>query len=490
MLNYHNRPEDFGMSSKKLLEFIETTEKDDGISLKTFMLLRENHVLTQFSKEPYSLNDQHLLFSMTKFITSLGACIAVDKGYLKWDDLVISYYPEELPRSYNNDFSQISLKDLLLVCAHHQTNGYHMIFLKKSWPKLFLAQEFIHKPGIYNRYNTHCAHILSAIIERATSQSLLDFLNKHLFQPLDIPKPQWETSPSGVTAGGMGLSLTTDAMAKIGIMILNKGLYQGKKIIAEYNMHAAIWLYMYKHIEEDQDRGLNTGMHQDEHLHLRIDNCYRLDGDFGQVCLIIPDKKLIVIATSRQTNADVLIKYIYRYIVHPLAANTHQDDYEVLDKKLKTLRYSLCRPSLVYLPEKMPELHKRSYLLKDNPNDMVKLVFTKEGCQYKLLIKNQYDQDYTVQFDYAHQVKSDGVFIKDIQCHEQTYISYARWESPYRLMVQVIYLETPYEVTYGFLFKDDKIEMLFHINTSFTLKSCTVEGYLDMSKQIKSIKLR
>lgn len=45
-------------------------------------------------------------------------------------------------------------------------------------------------------------------------------LSEHLFFPLGIPKPQWETSPSGLTAGGMGLSLTTDAIAKIGIMLL------------------------------------------------------------------------------------------------------------------------------------------------------------------------------------------------------------------------------------------------------------------------------
>jgi CubicO group peptidase (beta-lactamase class C family) len=64
---------------------------------------------------------------------------------------------------------------------------------------------------------------------------MVDFLIPRLFEPTGIAYPVWETCPMGNTAGGMGLSLRTEDVAKIGQMLLDNGRFAGKTIVsAEY----------------------------------------------------------------------------------------------------------------------------------------------------------------------------------------------------------------------------------------------------------------
>jgi CubicO group peptidase (beta-lactamase class C family) len=84
--------------------------------------------------------------------------------------------------------------------------------------------------------------------------SLKDFAEKYLFEPLgilDVPNANvvdrktqeefykardnrgWVKDPSGFYTTGWGLSLTTDEFARIGVMVLNKGIYNGKRILSE-----------------------------------------------------------------------------------------------------------------------------------------------------------------------------------------------------------------------------------------------------------------
>lgn len=110
-MHFKNKiPESCGISSKAILDFIEATEQDQEINLKPFILLYDDNILAQFSKKPYSLEEQQLLFSMTKSFTSLGIGIASDKGYLNIEDEIISYFPEQLPEQISNNLSKIKIK--------------------------------------------------------------------------------------------------------------------------------------------------------------------------------------------------------------------------------------------------------------------------------------------------------------------------------------------------------------------------------------------
>lgn len=124
---------------------------------------------------------------------------------------------------YKN-LEKITIKDLLTMSSGIHDNTYVELFNTNNWISAFLAQDFPHEPGTHYRYSTHGSHMLSAIITKATSLSLEDFLNKYLFHPIGIYEAHRERSPEKLTAGGMELSLYPYSLVKIPQLLLNRGV--------------------------------------------------------------------------------------------------------------------------------------------------------------------------------------------------------------------------------------------------------------------------
>ena len=61
-----------------------------------------------------------------------------------------------------------------------------------------------HKPGTLFVYNTPATYMLSAIVQKVTGQTVLDYLRPRLFEPLGIEEPTWEASPQGSTPAATG----------------------------------------------------------------------------------------------------------------------------------------------------------------------------------------------------------------------------------------------------------------------------------------------
>ena len=71
--------------------------------------------------------------------------------------------------------------------------------------KSFLARPVPHKPGTHFRYNTAATFMLSAIVQKVSGQTALEYLRPRLFEPLGIEKPQWDSNFEGINLGGYGL---------------------------------------------------------------------------------------------------------------------------------------------------------------------------------------------------------------------------------------------------------------------------------------------
>ncbi len=216
-------PENQGTLSKTIIEFIDACEAQN-LQLNTFMLICNNKAITQFWKKPYEKDCVQLLYSLTKSFTGVGVGIASDKKLINLEDSVISFFPDKLPETISENLQKMKVKHLLsMTCGIHE-NTYGMLYNQDDWIKAFLAQDFPHEPGTYYRYSTHASHVLAAIVEKVAGMSFYDFLKINLFEPLGIAKSTWEHCKQGITAGGMGLGLTTESIAKFGQMLLNKAM--------------------------------------------------------------------------------------------------------------------------------------------------------------------------------------------------------------------------------------------------------------------------
>ena len=231
-----SQPEAQGVSSSAILAFVDEAEKKID-ALHSFMLVRHGHVVAEGWWSPYQAESPHALYSLSKSFTSTAVGLAIAEGKLSVDDEVLKFFPEDAPKEPSNNLKAMRVSDLLRMSTGHQAEP--RLTPGDVWTKKFLAQPVPYKPGTHFLYNTAATYMLSAIVQKATGTTVLDYLRPRLFEPLGIEHPTWGTSPQGISLGGYGLSIRTEDIARFGQLYLQKGKWHGKQLVPEAWVEAA-----------------------------------------------------------------------------------------------------------------------------------------------------------------------------------------------------------------------------------------------------------
>src|SRR5262245_51520973 len=188
-------PEAQGISSAAVLAFVDDTDKKIA-HLHSFMLVRHGHVVAEGWWTPYDANTRHELYSLSKSFTSTAVGLAIADGKLSLDDPVLKFFPDEAPKEPSANLKAMRVRDLLCMSTGHQTEPRLNPFLAspteapkkepQSWVKTFLAHPVPFKPGTHFLYNTAATYMQSAVVQKVTGQTVLDYLRPRLFEPLGI----------------------------------------------------------------------------------------------------------------------------------------------------------------------------------------------------------------------------------------------------------------------------------------------------------------
>ncbi len=321
-------PEAQGVSSATVLSFVEAADKNID-SMNSFMLLRHGHVVAEGWWTPYNAEAPHSLYSLSKSFTSTAVGLAVSEGKLSLDDPVLKFFPDDAPAEPSNNLKAMRIRDLLRMSSGQQAEPARTA--DQPWTKTFLAQPVPFKPGTHFLYNTSGTYMLSAIVQKATGMTVLDYLKPRLFEPLGIEHPTWETSPQGVSAGGFGLSIRTEDIARFGQLYLQKGNWQGKQIVPEAWVKAATTLQTSNggNPQSDWDQGYGYQFWRCRH------GAYRGDGAFGQYCVVLPEQDAVVVITSGVKDMQGVLNLVWDKLLPAMQSAAPLAADEEADKKLE-----------------------------------------------------------------------------------------------------------------------------------------------------------
>jgi CubicO group peptidase (beta-lactamase class C family) len=283
-------PEAQGVSSPAVLSFIEAADKIDAMN--SFMLVRHGHVVAEGWWTPSRAEARHSLYSLSKSFTSTAVGLAISEGKLSLNDEVLKFFPDDAPSEPTNNLKAMRVSDLLRMSTGQQVEPARTP--DEPWTKTFLAQPVPFKPGTHFLYNTSATYMQSAIVQKATGQTVLDYLQPRLFEPLGIVAPTWETSPQGISTGGYGLSIRTEDIAKFGQLYLQKGKWQDKQLVPASWVEAATARQTSNgsNPDSDWDQGYGYQFWRSRH------GTYRGDGAFGQFCVVLPEQDAVIAITS------------------------------------------------------------------------------------------------------------------------------------------------------------------------------------------------
>ena len=265
------------------------------------------------------------VFSVTKSVTSLLCGIAVDDGYIKSvDDPVTDYLPELLKA--DPMWRKLTIRHLLDMRSGLDFDDTYSLRLeglkrlnamaKLNYGHNIMAQvrklKFRCEPGTEYRYESMTTEILGLVIERATGCRFADYLEGKVWTPLGMEFPAFITYDSKkhhASHAFGGLALTMLDLAKIGRLYLNKGMWDGKRIVSES------WIEQSTAYSEDNEGyhfcWYNTSCFGAEKAEYPG---YYAMGIRGQILFVNPYENLIMVRLGLKDDTYAHIPYLFEQL--------------------------------------------------------------------------------------------------------------------------------------------------------------------------------
>ncbi len=462
-------PEAEGVSSKGIIDFLDAVGKSKN-EMHSLMILRHGKVIVQGWWSPYRSDLKHTLYSLSKSFTSSAVGFAVSENRISLDDKVISFFPDKLPDTLGNYFTELTIKDLIMMSVGQAPDPTgKLVSQDRDWIKSFFREPIRNKPGTVFLYNSMATYMLSAIVQKVTGQKIIDYLKPRLFDPLGIKGMDWETDPTGINTGGWGLRIKTEDIARFGQLYLQKGKWNGKQILpaswveeaTSFKIDNAPGAPLSKKDSSDWMQGYCYQFWRSRH------NSFRGDGAFGQYCLVLPEEDAVIAITSETPDMQDELNLVWKYLLPALQVDKsalNKNDAVTLGKRLALLKLPI--PGRTDSAFKLTPVSGKTFNIEANPKKIEKISFSEKDHIITLTLKTDKDS-YTLRFGYRkwYEAKTTMLGPSLVEAAKNHFAglppsevegSYS-WKGTSVLEMQLRYIDSPHTLIMTFYFDGSKI---------------------------------
>lgn len=459
-------PERQGISSAAVLDFVETADREID-AMHSFMLVRNGHVVAEGWWAPYDAESPHVLFSLSKSFTSTAVGLAIAEGKLRIDDPVLKFFPDEAPAEPSDNLRAMRVHDLLRMSTGHQEEP-RLPWDGSSWVRAFLAHPVPFKPGTHFLYNTPATYMLSAIVQKVTGETVLDYLRPRLFEPLGIEDPQWGTSPEGITLGGYGLSVRTEDIARFGQLYLQKGTWNGRQLIPAAWVEAATALQTANgsNPESDWDQGYGYQFWRSRH------GLYRGDGAFGQFCIVMPEQNAVVAITSGVRDMQAVMNLVWEKLLPAMTDGPLPENPAARQQLAAKLASLTVKPVSGQATSPLAAtVSGKEYVFPENPRGIEAVRFDFGGSEPALVVRASGGES-RIPFAAGAWKKGRSRFVNGVGGYDATSAEHAvagsgAWTADDVFTLKLALYETPFHTTMAFRFDGDRLLLDAEHNVSF-----------------------
>ena len=264
------------------LNFKKRIEEEPGL-VESICLSNKNGLIW---KEQYVKLNNRNIYSHSKSFTSIMVGIAIDEKKIGLDTKLVDVFKDEINEETYNRLFYITVKDLL-----NMSSGFDEDYLFSWQRKLgigypnyleyMFSRELKEKPGTKFHYSNGDTYLLSRIVEKVYNKKFIQLCYEKIFLPLEIGLPVWGSDPLGYCTAASELYLNVVDMNKLGILMLNNGEYNGKRIVSEEYVKMCSTPQIKTSENHWGDYSCQFWM---------VPECdgYRADGAYGQITIIMP----------------------------------------------------------------------------------------------------------------------------------------------------------------------------------------------------------
>ncbi len=310
-------PERVGVKSGRLLAMIKALERERRANIHSMVVIKDGVVICECSHPGYDVNMWHLSHSMSKTLTGMAIGVLVDEGKLSLDERLVDIFPEVIYK--DSLFDKITVHHLLSMTAGVKFSEAGSVS-ETHWTEAFFESGVAFEPGTQFSYNSMNTYILARIAVIRSGMSLVDFVKKRILEPLEIENFFWECGPEGVEKGGWGVYMSAESWAKLGVMMLDGGVFRGKRLLSKEWVKLSTATHM---TTPDIVGPYNYGYQM---WVSRKNDSFLFNGMLGQNVWVCPKNNLVVSLNSGNNELfqnSPAMAVIEKYLSYDLSSDLH-----------------------------------------------------------------------------------------------------------------------------------------------------------------------
>lgn len=371
-------PESVGIPSKAVLGFIDELGQEE-LCMHGFIMIKDGKAFAEGYYAPFHTDFAHRMFSIGKSFTSIAIGLLQEEGKLSIHDRICDYFPDKLPADGAHPYIlQTTIRDMLMMASPHQGTTYKLMD-SEDWIRTFFHFKPVRYPGTSFVYDTSATHVLSALVEKLSQMSLLEYLRSKVLDKIGCSDNfRWLTDPEGICQGGSGLICPLRDLTRVASLCLNGGVYNGEQIIpVDYLKEATsrqIDTSLQPSIDERQGYGYQFWRTQN--------NGFAMFGMGGQLAVCLPEYNFLLTTIADNQHNPNGVQGIYEALWHHILPYLKENKGAIeidnlyskkLQEKISKLEVSPEKGSLI--SPIAAKINGKVYSLAPNPTRIVQCHF-------------------------------------------------------------------------------------------------------------------
>lgn len=300
-----------GVDPRRLLAFVDALDAEPHLEPHGLIVQRHGRRIAEGYWAPHRADDVRLVYSLSKTFTGTALALALGDGLLSLDDLVADHLPDEMDgaaditrrmrirhlASMNSGHDREILAEAIAADPADPARGFFTIAPDAE-------------PGTLFAYNQPPVLALATILQRLTGQRLVDQLRGRVLDPIGIGELRWAQPIAGLDLGFSGVHTTLDAIARLGQLHLDDGVWDGQRLLPEG------WVAQASSVQSDNSMRDQPDWQQGYGFQLWMSqHGYRGDGAFGQYMVVLPEHDVVVAMFSCIEDMQVVVDLMWEHLL-------------------------------------------------------------------------------------------------------------------------------------------------------------------------------
>jgi len=277
----------------------------ENLGAVSFLVVKDGQVVFENYFSGYDNRSKTNSFSMAKTVTTMLLGIAIEEGYVRdLDQPIIDFLPEFIddPIGKTATVRQLSLMN----SGYEWDEQYYtpfsptvQLYYGDDVSDFTLDRSFSAEPGSFWEYSSASTELLGLFLLRAlqkpaAAMTLSEYLSEKIWKPMGMNDDAlWHTDNEGMELTYCCLNTNARNYAKLGLLMMNKGKWNGQQLVPEAFIEEMI------KPEGTSYYGLSTWLSDTQSPAF-----YAFSGHLGQFIINVPEHNMVVVRLGERAHGS------------------------------------------------------------------------------------------------------------------------------------------------------------------------------------------